>query len=264
MGSSAWIDGRQPPRRGPNGKDKDKKKKPIDPKVKKKADELHSMGMPFQMAMAVAHGRLDLNEALERMAQKDRVNKLMRDHDLSRALATQVAMGHADLEQVLARRRLQQHRDAYRDRTCLTEGRELTFGFTSGETRTGSVGAVEAYSFTFTERKGEPAELHKLRLKYAYEPDAWKVVKKVLKAEKRSEANANEPAVRPQDRYSCSDKRLFGYMDGRREVMVTTLEGDSLRGHVSWFSRYEFAVKVKGDVEVIIFRHALKDLTAAT
>src|SRR5690606_1910729 len=154
-----------------------------------------------------AHGKLDLNEALERMAQKDRVQKLMRDHDLSRALATQVAMGHADLDQVLARRRLQQHREAHRDRTCLVEGAEITLGLCGRGAVTGVVRAVEAYSFVFQEAGGEPAEMHKLQAKFAYAPQAWKVVRKALRVDKRAASHAREPALRPQDRYSCSDKR---------------------------------------------------------
>lgn len=259
MGSSAVSESRQAAARR-NGK----KKKPLDPRVKKRADELHDMGMPFQMAMAVAHGRLDLSEALERMAQKDRVVKLMRDHELSRALATQVAMGHADLDQVLSRRRLQQHRDDHRDRTILQPGVELTLALTGGETVTGTVASVEAYMLHFQPRKGDPQELHKLRAKFAYEPSVWKALKKSARVDKRIAGQKREPAVRPQDRYSCSDKRLFGYMDDGEEVVVTTIEGDVLRGHVSWFSRYEFGLRLKGDAEVVIFRHALYDVSAAT
>ena len=70
-------------------------------RAQERAQALHEQGMPFQMALAVAHGRLDLNEALERMARNDRILRLMKKHDLSRALATQVALGQADLDRVL-------------------------------------------------------------------------------------------------------------------------------------------------------------------
>lgn len=259
MGSSVWIDGRPTARRGIGGP---RRKKLPDARVKKRADDLHAMGMPYQMAMAVAHGKLDLNEALERMAQKDRVQKLMRDHELSCALATQVAMGHADLEQVLARRRLQQHRDTHRERTCLVEGAAITLGLTGGRTLTGVVRSVDAYSFVFQEDGADPVELHKLQAKFAYAPSAWKVVKKALRVDKRVAAQPREPALRPQDRYSCSDKRLFGYMERHLDVSATTLEGDLLRGRVAWFSRYEFALELKPGVELVLFRHALRDISA--
>ena len=88
---------------------------------RERAQELADQGIPFQMAMAVAHGRLTLNDALERLAQQDRVEQLMRTHDLSRALATQVAMGHADLDKLLRRRRMEAHREENRLRSILDE-----------------------------------------------------------------------------------------------------------------------------------------------
>ena len=105
-------------------------------------------------------------------------------------------------------------------------------------------------------------EVHKLTLKFAYQPDDWKKVRKSIKSNKEVAAQGLEPAKRPQDRYTCSDRRLFGYVDNEREVVVTLVDGDVLRGVVSWFSRYEFGLKVKGDVEVTVFRHSLHDLKA--
>ena len=58
--------------RGPAGA---RRKPKPDMEVKSRADALAAQGMPYQMAMAVAHGRMDLNEALERMSRKDRVRQ---------------------------------------------------------------------------------------------------------------------------------------------------------------------------------------------
>lgn len=219
--------------------------------------------MPYQMAMAVAHGRMDLNEALERMARRDRVNVLMDRYGLSRALATQIAIGHADLEQVLARRRLEEHRSANRDRTCLATGNVLALVLHDGRTVKGAISEAEPYTFRI--QSGEQAEeIHKLQVKYGYEPDDWKKVKKGVRQDKKAAREAETPAVRPQDRYSCSDRRLFGYLDQETEVVATLLDGDVLRGVVTWFSRYEFGLKLRTDVEVTVFRHSLRDLTIAS
>ena len=96
--------GPRPPVRGPLGRPKP------DPVVRARVDELVTSGMPVAMAHAVANGRLDLNEALERLAQASEIERVMRDHDLSRALATQVVLGHADLQAYLIRRRFDEHR----------------------------------------------------------------------------------------------------------------------------------------------------------
>lgn len=221
--------------------------------------------MPYQMAMAVAHGKLDLNEALQRMAQKDRVNKLMEKHELSRALATQIAIGHADLEQVLSRRRLDAHRTRYREHTCLTVGTGArAFGVAGDKVIKAEPQEVGAYSVILLEEGADEAvELHKLQFKYCYAPQDWKSVRKAIKKSKRKGGEPIVPAKRPQDRYSCSDKRVFGLMDDEIEVVLDLLEGDQIRGRIVWFSRYEMGIQVKGGAEISVFRHALQNLRAA-
>ena len=237
-----------------------KGRKERDDKVRAKADELAQQGMPYQMAMAVAHGRMDLNDALERMARRDRVNVLMERHGLSRALATQVAIGHADLEQVLSRRRLEEHRAQNRDRTCLEAGTTVSLALHDGRTVKGEIVRVEPYTLQVTTGPDAVEDLHKLQVKFAYDPSHWKKVKKGVKQDKRRAEGVAEPAERPQDRYSCSDRRLFGYMDHQTDIVASLLGGDVLRGVVTWFSRYEFGLKLRSDVDITVFRHALRDL----
>jgi sRNA-binding regulator protein Hfq len=239
------------------------RKPKADASVKARADELVGSGMPYQMAMAVAHGRMELNEALERMARKDKVTALMERHQLSRALATQIALGHADLEVVLGRRRLETHRSTNRDRTCLVEGARLAIVLHDGRTLKGTVGEVAAYEFVFTPDDAPAEPIHKLLVMYAYHPDQWKAVKKGVKVDKKAQVEAPTPAPRPQDRYSCSDKRLFGYLDKQAEVLVTLLDGQTLRGTIVWFGRYEFGLRLRSDADVTVFRHSLKDASPA-
>lgn len=235
-----------------------------DPKVRAKAEQLHENGMPFQMAMAVALGRVSLNDALERLARQERVDKTMEQHDLSRALATQIVIGHASLDAVLARRRLKAHRETYRLRSCLDAalaGQEtLTLEVHGKGKATGVVTKVEAYSVTLTGDDGQETEIHKLQLKYAWKPSEWKPVKKAVRIDKALAAKPVEPIARPQDRYTCSDKRLFRYMDSETPVAVTLLEGEQIKGQITWFGRYEFGLVIKGGVEITVFRHALHEL----
>lgn len=239
------------------------RKPKTDANVRARADELVASGMPYQMAMAVAHGRMELNEALERMARKDRVNALMDRHQLSRALATQIAIGHADLDQVLARRRLDVHRHDNRDRTCLIPGARLALALHDGTTLKGRVVDVEAYQVVFEAEGGEPQPIHKLKLLYVYDPSDWKGVKKGVRVDKKQGRETEPPAVRPQDRYSCSDRRLFGYLDRNVELSVALLSGEVLRGTLTWFGRYEFGLRLRTGAEITVFRHALRDVGPA-
>lgn len=231
-----------------------------DAEARVRAEQLVQQGMPYQMAMSVAHGRMELNDALERMARRDRVNVLMERHDLSRALATQIALGQADLEIVLSRRRLEQHRRDHRDRTCLVAGEPLALVLHDGRTLKGTVHTIDPYQFTFG--SGDTIEtLHKLQVMYGYAPDAWKAVKKAVKAGEKK--GVEPPATRPQDRYSCSDKRLFSFQDRGVEAVATLIDGTVLRGVIDWFGRYEFGLKLRTDTSVTVFRHALRDLATA-
>lgn len=236
---------------------------PPDAVAHARAGELHASGMPIQLALAVAHGRLSLNEALERLARREVVNRMMEKHTLSRALATQIALGQASLEMVLAARRMQEHRDTHRVRSILEQEVPLSLLLHGHRRVTGKVLDVDAYMFRFQQEDGTVEEIHKLQVKAAFFPEAYKKVRKHLKYDKALEKAPRAPVTRPQDRYTCSDKRFFRYMDDHVDVTATTLEGEVFRGTVEWFSRFEFGLSLKGDATIIIFRHALYDLSEA-
>ncbi|MFT7519751.1 MAG: sRNA-binding regulator protein Hfq [Kiritimatiellia bacterium] len=247
--------------------DRGAKKTRTDPRVRARADELHESGMPFQMAMAVALGRVRLNEALERLARQEKVTKLMEEHELSRALAMQIVIGHASLDAVLARRRLLAHRDENKMRSCLQSalesGTRLAIALHGQRKVIGVVLELLPYSVTVQTDDG-PEEIHKLQLKYGYNPDEWKKVRKGVRSDKVVAKSPREPIERPQDRYTCSDKRLFRYMDRETPVVVTLLEGEQIKGLVEWFGRYEFGLKLRSsEVPITVFRHCLHDITEA-
>jgi sRNA-binding regulator protein Hfq len=244
----------------------------VDPRgaERTRAKQLADNGMPYQMAVSVAQGRVTLDEALERLGQRVEVDSMMRKHDISRALATQVVMGQADLVAYLAKRRMDQHLAANRQRSCLDEaavsGAALMFNLHGQRRLEGKVVAVEPYQVTVlpTEPAGaEPEVVHKLQFKFAYRSDDWKRVRKALRKDKALSEAPLPPIERPQERYTCSDRRLFRYVDTSAQIDVTLLEGEVLRGQVQWFGRYEIALTVKGDATVFVFRHALHGISEA-
>ena len=237
--------------------------------VRQRAKELADNGMPYQMAMAVAQNRITLDDALERLARRAKVERLMRSHELSRALATQVVLGQADLDAFLMKRRMEQHRKANMNRSCLDEaqasGESLVFWLHGQRRVTAKVVSAEAYQVVVHEDgQAEPEEVHKLQFKFAYAASDWKRVRKVLKKDKALTKEPKAPIERPQDRYTCSDKRLFRYVDAGTTVDVLLLEGELLRGQVAWFGRYELGLKIKGDVHITVFRHALERIGEST
>ncbi len=229
--------------------------------------ELVAAGIPLPLAQQVAGGRMALNEALERMAKRAEVENLMRRHDLSRALATQVVLGHADLDAFLLRRRRETHLEAHRDRSCLTEARDpahpWVFSLHGQRRVSGHVLDVTPYEAVLhTEEEGR-LEVHKLQLKLAWPAEDWKKNRKAMRTDKALSAAPREPVVRPQDRFSVSDRRLFRFLDEATELDVTTLEGDVVRGALAWVGRFEVELTTRGGGRVVVFRHALAGLTAA-
>lgn len=235
---------------------------PSDQHAKRRAEELLAAGLPLALAQAVARGRMDLNSALSRLAESKEVERLIQKHDLSRALATQIAKGHADLQAVLAKRRMESHLAANLNRSALdehaTSGKPLTLLLHGGRRATGRVLRSDVYTFEFIEDGKAQETVHKLQAQWAYEPDAWKSVRKVLKRDKS--AGARGPIDKPQDRYTCSDRRLFKYLDDKTSLEIALLEGDEISGTIEWFGRYEIGVRARPDCVVWVFRHALARL----
>ena len=248
---------------------KKREKKRTDPQVRAKAEELAASGMPFQLAMAVALGRVDLNTALERMARDQKVDRMMAKYDLGRALATQVVLNQADLDVILAQRRMAAHREENRNRSCLDDllisGDTMVFGLHGGRTVQATVGDVQPYMATLVHSDSdEHEEIHKLQFKYAYAKDAEKQVRKALKWEKELKGAPREPITRPQDRYSISDKRLFQLLDDKALLNITLLEGEVFQCSLDWFGRFEFGTTLKNSDSVLhIFRHALHRVQSA-
>lgn len=216
-------------------------------------------GLTHAMAAQVASGHVDLDTVLQRMALQAKVDSLMRRHDLARALATQVAMGQADLDRVLFKRRMQEHFAEMGSRSILlqsvAEASPLYMCLHGQRHLEGPVAAVDQYEFTH----GEEA-IHKLQLKWACALSDKKKARRALGWNKERKAAPREPVWKPQERFCCSNKRLFTLMDRERTIQLQLLEGEQFTGQVKWVGRFEFAMSVKGGIELVIFRHALESL----
>lgn len=235
--------------------------------VRQRADKLvRQAGIPTHYAFLVARGEMTLNEALQKMALKDKVESLIGRHDLPRSLATQVAMGQADLDRVLQKRRLESHLEKWREHsslaTAVEHGRPMLLSLHDKRWCTGTVRSVDRYEVVLDTDDGEQT-VHKLQVKLAVEAAHARDLRRAVKRDKGRDA-PTEPIWKPQDRYGCSDKRLFGYFDEATPIQVTTLEGDVIVGTVAWMGRWEFGLTLKkSNAPVTVFRHALADLRSA-
>ncbi len=233
-----------------------------------RAEEIvRTSNIPLALALQVARGQRTLNDVVLQMAREAEVERLMARHGLNRALAMQVARGEVKLDEVLRKQRQAEYMAIHRDRSALTEaltkGSAIAIAVHGGKILRGRVTAVEVYDALLVLEDGQELRLPKVQMKYAYDPANYKQVRKVMKHD-ASRKGPVDPILRPQDRYGCSDRRLFRYLDSGISVSATTLEGEVLTGKVGWMSRWEFSLKIdRQDTPVVVWRHALADLTEA-
>jgi len=251
--------------RGPRGRRREDPDAAEKEAFRQRVHELETgMGLEKPLAVRVARNELSLSDAVETMARRDRVESLVRRHGFTRALATQIALGHADLDHQLRKRRLAQHLADNAQHSvlddALADGELRGFGL-HGErqlrARVVDVGRFEVG----LQKDGEELREHKLQLKYAVAAADLKKFGRALRF--CADRGPREPIVRPQDRYPMSDRRLFGLLDRELTVAVTLLEGELLRGRITSLSRFELQLQLKGKLEVVVFRHAVCELSEA-
>lgn len=239
----------------------DKTRGPI---IRAKAEELiQTTGIPRNLAFQVAMGNLTLNDVLEKMAFRDEVEKLIRRYAFPRSLATQIAMGQVKLDDILQKQRLREYIDQHRDRSLLVEAagtkQRITLLLHGQKRRSGKILEVNPYDFVFQSKKGEPETIHKLQVRAGWDAKRNAAVLSSIKKDKNRD-RVEEPVVKPQDRFHCSNRRLFQHMEANERLTIRLLEGDVVIGTLDWISRWEFGLKTKRGPVVTVFRHAMADL----
>jgi sRNA-binding regulator protein Hfq len=224
------------------------------------------MGIPRRFAQQIAAGHRELNEVLQEMARHERVDKLVAAHDIPRSLAVQVVLGQADLDAYLSKRRRHMYRCEQGARSIFDDAARsdevFGFGLLGRSHRQLRVLASERFELNVEDARGGEAEtIHKLTVKFVYSQDDRRAVRRAIGQDKAYKGITAEPVFRIQDRYHCPDKTLFPLYESEARVSLTTTEGDRLQGTIEWFSRYEIGLRLKGDVSVVVMRHALVDVS---
>jgi sRNA-binding regulator protein Hfq len=230
---------------------------------REKAEDLVvKTGLPRNLAFQVAMGNLTLSDALKKLAFRDEVEKLIRRHELQRSLATQIAMGQVSLEDVLRKQRRQTYFEEHKSRSMLMDvlasGQRITLMLHGQKRTSGTIVEVGPYEFT-VQGKGEPETIHKLQVKAAWDARRNAAVFSSIK-KNRDRAQPCEPIVKPQDRFHCSNRRLFQHMEAEERLTIHLLEGSVLTGTIDWIGKWELGLKLKKGPVAVIFRHAMADL----
>jgi hypothetical protein len=109
------------------------------------------------------------------------------------------------------------------------------------------------------EGKGDEL-LPKTHVKLLYPADLAESVRPLIKTDKKVRGLGLEPILSPAMRRHVKNKSLFPLMKEKRVLLFTLLEGETMKGILAGFSRYEITLNLKGGVPVIILRHCIYDL----
>lgn len=218
--------------------------------------------IPFSAAVRVVLGKTTLNEVLQDMLREEKIKKLIETYDINRALATNIALGRTDLNVVMLRRRKNTTLQEHYTQSCLDEAvakaHKLALAIHGHKKIMGKVLENGKYTIQFQEDgQSTPTEIHKTQIKFAYDPEQYKNLKKFMEIDNGVKKMSLQPILRAKDRHHFKNLVLQQSIDERREVEVISLEGDSFKGTVDWFGRWEFALKFKGGLRVTLFRHAV-------
>ena len=209
-----------------------------------------------------------LEDSVEILFDWGRVHRLMFRHQLDRSTATQVVQGLVSIDKVLHRRRCKEHLAKHRSKCFFNkaarDGRPRLFAMHGQVVRMVRVKAVRQYDVDFLplghdmKPSGDLQTAHKLQFKFGAHLEHASKMSDAIQFCHRSSSSA-ETIAKPQDRYFISDRKLFGWLDAASRICVKTLEGDMVKGTVSWIGRWEIGVSVN-DAELIVFRHALANI----
>ncbi len=225
------------------------------------------MGLSESAARAVAAGQRDLNDVLRSLARDHQATVLAERHGIDKSLALQVVDGQADLERILSKRRRKAHLEIHGGRSALTDalsaGQSLLLGLLGHVVREVRILEVLPYEVRLAPAEGGPEEtLHKLQIKYACSPADARAMRKAQGRDAQLAAAEASPLYRMQDRYPLPDRDLFPWFERQTRLHVTLVEGEQWTGPVTWMSRYEFGLQLRGSAGVTVFRHAVARVEA--
>lgn len=197
-----------------------------------------------------------------------RVYRLMSSHGLDRSQASQVVQGQLCLDKVVHRRRRSDHLKKYLGHCtfakAVRDGRPRLFALHGQRVQLMRIKANRRYEVDFLplgpdlRPSGELATAHKLQFKLGAHVDHMPKIQGSIDVS-WSDARATEPIPKPQDRYFISDNKLFGWVNAANTICVKTLEGEMVKGTLSWIGRWELGLDVNGG-ELVVFRHALANI----
>ncbi len=248
--------------------DKDKRgkgavKKKLPKETIAKARDLEvKWSLPRPIALQIAQGKQDLTEVLQKIQLKEKVARLMAREEILPALGPQVVAGTWTLERALFHTRLRARKSAPDYMRCFLddyarEQRPIALSLVGGELVQGKVVESRPFDLTFCPRdSSDETTIVKHDIKFFFDATRRKHLLKAIKWGTAETAITSDHLRRIGARTDIKARVLLEMQESEKAIEWQTLEGDCIRGRITWFGRYEVQLQTaKGDV--IVMRHAV-------
>jgi hypothetical protein len=234
--------------------------------IQHKAREVtRKSGIPLAEARLVASGKMTLSEVLLHLQLKEKILRLEKDGDLFPNLRGEILAGRYSLEQALMMTRLRKrkqepdymfcHFDSFGDEDSrvgiAVVGRRLLWG---------RVVAHNRFDLTIELASGDSETVVKHDTKFYFAASHKKSVLKKVNWGKDNNAVEAGFLGSMKNRIDIKARRYQEAREADRSIRWVSVEGDGLRGQVTWIGRYEVVVEVAPGVPVIVMRHSSLEL----
>lgn len=219
-------------------------------------------GLPRDVAVQIALGRLELDEVLQKIQLREKVDRLVEQGDLFPPLGPQVVAGSWSLDQALFHTRLRARKAASDYMRCFLddfarESRPAALGVVGGGLLQGTIVESRPFDLVFRPRNGEKeSTVLKHDVKFFFDASRRKHLLKSVRQGSPEEVVAGDHLKRVGSRNDVKARTLLALQESGKAVNWQTVEEDCIRGRIGWFGRYEVSLQVaKG--EIFVLRHAV-------
>jgi sRNA-binding regulator protein Hfq len=133
----------------------------------------------------------------------------------------------------------------------------LAFHLSGHRKLTGRVKKNMKFDVDIYTEQNEIVRVPKLNIKFFY-PLEWETqIAPLIESDEAVKQERLKPIKKPDQRRHVKNKTLYPLMVERTPVVLTSYEGDVIRGFVDDFTKYEIIIKLHGTLTVTVLRHAI-------
>ena len=202
--------------------------------------------LSMQLAFAVVNNECSLHEAIVKSREEAQLEILAQKHGLNAREVSSIQKKESSLNDVLVQKNTKAHIDETDASPNLKAGFSGFFWRHHGGVVHGEVITESQYDIEIITSEGT-IEFPKLHIKACCteQVQAW-----------AEGANDQDPILRVENRFRISNKQLYRFHLDQTLVRVSLRGGLIFEGVFQCVGRYECVLRVSGEIDVVVMRHA--------